>query len=289
MTTYQPELGQLAFGANFHPTPMANYVQAGLRRLGAAVAPESDSGADPTDNTGAEFENEVFTLRGFCWCDGEADGHQQGCPPNFEFKGRVPRPDQKPERTALAPFEADWYKYLGRGSSQSRKVSSAEWARIEELCLASIADSGAKNLRVALEGALAPLSPWPVSVSVGPDGAQIFLGLALPTELEPDFDAPDLSGIEVLVAGAEIAIAQAAAPLGFGPPAVLGKDDRYWLAMPFPPDFDDSEETSPFWRDMSADKLDEFHDANEREPFSDERWTPIRHSAINLRRGLARL
>lgn len=289
MTTYQPELGQMAFGANFHPTAMANYVQAGLRRLGAAVAPESDSGADPTDNTGAVFENGVFAIRGFCWCDGESDGHQEGCPPNFEFAGLPAIPDQKHEARALVPFEADWYKYLGRGSSQSRKVSGAEWTRIEAACLASVAGSGSKNTRVALEQALAPLSPWPASVSVGPDGAQIFLGLALPAELEPDFDSPDWAGIETLVAGAETAIARAVKPLGFGPPAVLGKDDRYWLAMPFPPDFDDSDETSAYWRDMSAEELDEFHDANEREPFSDERWTPIRHSAINLRRGLARL
>lgn len=286
MTTYQPELGQLAFGANFHETPLAGHVRAGLARLGALAAPETDSGADPTDNTGASFENAVFSISAFCWCDGEGAGHEEGCPPNFEFAGGPFELNGKP--VSIEPLVVDWYKYLGRGSTQSRKVTGSEWAKIEAICAVSIAGSGAKDARTALERALMAVSPWPAAISVEADSAQLFLSLALPAELEPTIETPDLVGIEALVTEAEAAIAAAVAPLGWGPPVILGNDERYWLAAPFPPDFDDSAEARANWRDLDADELDAFLDQNERAPFSDERWTLVRHSAINLRRGLRR-
>jgi hypothetical protein len=288
--TYQPELGQLIFGANFHEIPLAGYVQAGLRRLGAVVAPESDSGLDPVDNSGASFENAVFSLRAFCWCDGESPEHAEaGCPPNFAFVGGSFTPPRASAARVFAPLIVDWYKYLGRGSTQDRSVSAREWSQIEAICLASVPGSGVKAAREALVAALAAVSPWPASVSVGDETAEIFLSLELPAALEPDIEHPDGPGIEALVEAAEAAIAAAVSSLGWGPPVRLGKDERYWLAIPFPPDFDeDMPEAGRYWREIGPEALAAFRAENEREPFSDERWIPIHHSAINLRRGLPR-
>ena len=285
---YQPELGQMAFGANFHPVPMAGRVQAGLARLGAAAAPETDSGADPTDNSGANFVNGVFAIRAFCWCDGNADGHAEGCPPNFDFAGGTFALEGTSEPVVLAPLVADWYKYLGRGGSQSRRVSGPEWARIEAVCAASISGSGMKVAREALSAALTSVSPYPVSIAVEGDTAQIFLSLDLPAALEPGLDALDLAGIDALVSDVEAAIATVVAPLGWGRPALLGDDERYWLATPWPPDFEDSDKARSCWRQLDAAALEAFRAEFEREPFGEEGWTLLRHSALNLRRGLGR-
>jgi hypothetical protein len=285
---YQPELGQMAFGANFEPVPMAGYVQAGLARLGAAAAAETDSGADPTDNSGASLANGVFALRAFCWCDGGAAGHGEGCPSNFDFAGGTFALEGAPEPVALAPLVADWYKYLGRGGSQSRQVSRSEWARIEAVCAASIPGSGAKSAREALSAALAPVSPYPISIAVEGDAAQLFLSLVLPGALEPSPDALDVAGIEATVSAAEAAIAAAVAPLGWGGPMLLGDDERYWLATPWPPDFDDSAQARACWRPLDAEALEAFRAEFGREPLGEEGWLLLRHSAINLRRGLER-
>ena len=287
--TYQPELGQLAFGAAFFDIPLAGYVQAGLRRLGEAVAPESDSGLDPTTNSGAHFENALFSLAAYCWCDGESPEHLEGCPPNFAFVGGSFAVAGRATPLELAPFIVDWYKYLGRGSTQDRAITRREWAQIEALCLASVPGSGVKAAREALVEALAAVSPYPLEVSVNDEAASLFLSLDLPVELEPDIEHPDVAGIEALVAAAEAAIAAAVAPLGWGAPVRLGTDEAYWLAIPFPPDSPDSPEAGLYWTPLSPEALADFVAEYEREPFSDERWLLARHSAINLRRGLRRL
>ena len=287
--TYEPELGQMAFGANYHEIPLSGYVRAGLFQLGEAVTSESDTGANPTENSGAQFENPVFALRAFCWCDNEQEGHQEGCPPNFEFFGGQFRLPGSDEPVAVNPLVVDWYKYLGRGSSQSRTVSSREWDRIVQICLASIPGSSVGKARRDLEAALAPLSPWPFSVAISPIQASLFFSLALPENLEPSIDQLDVAGVEALVQATEVAIAAAVAPLGWGPPGLSDRDEPYWLAVPFPPDFDDSAEARAVWRDLSAEELAAYRDQNGSDPVFDERWTLIRHTAINLRRNLLRL
>ena len=52
-------------------------------------------------------------MRSYCWCDGDIEGHGDGCPPNFEH-----RP---------SGLVVSWYKHVGRGSSQNRVVSVREW------------------------------------------------------------------------------------------------------------------------------------------------------------------
>jgi hypothetical protein len=124
--TFEPELGQEVFSNSpWHSTPMQHFVESGLGTLGDLVS-EGEWGNDPTVNTGALFANEVFALRAYCWCDGEAKGHENGCPPNFEFK-------------CEPPFTARWYKHVGRGNSQERPLTVKEWLLILTACVESLA------------------------------------------------------------------------------------------------------------------------------------------------------
>lgn len=89
-----------------------------------------------TTNSGAEeFSNGVFALRSFCWCDGSLAGHEEECPPNFEYF---------PDRLGIR-----WYKYMGRDNESTHLITEARWKRIYEDCLSSLplSISGMMELR----------------------------------------------------------------------------------------------------------------------------------------------
>src|ERR1039458_7811780 len=118
---FQPEIGQAVFSNTpWEAVAMQPHVEAGLEALGKIVS-KGEWGDDPTVNTCVQFENDVFALRAYCWCHGEGD-HRDGCPPNFE----------------CGDFTAAWYKHVGRGNSQCRDISTAEWSVILQKCLASL-------------------------------------------------------------------------------------------------------------------------------------------------------
>lgn len=96
------------------------FVEAGLRYLGEMIAQKTKQG-NPCNNEGARFSNEVFSMNSFCWCDQEGS-HAGGCPSNFE----------------CGDFSVDWYKYLGRGTTQSDSLTVEQWNEIFNKCLASL-------------------------------------------------------------------------------------------------------------------------------------------------------
>ena len=103
------------------------HVQEGLSLLAALVqeARGDDSYGSLVSNSGADpWEGEVFSLRAYCWCDGDKGGHDDGCPPNFEHH---------PSGLIVC-----WYKHVGRGSSQNRAVSVREWVNILGSCIREV-------------------------------------------------------------------------------------------------------------------------------------------------------
>lgn len=102
-------------------------LQASLAHLGHAIWLHTNNkqleAIDPTGNEGSEFENKVFEMRSFCWCDGQR--HPDGCPPNFKYKNNK-------------PFEVEWYKYLGRGMETNRDLSADEINVMLNDCLKSL-------------------------------------------------------------------------------------------------------------------------------------------------------
>src|SRR5271157_1710100 len=74
---------------------------------------------------GQDFENEVFMMHPYCWCD------QEGCKwcsegaPNFEYK--------------KTGFFITWYKYIGRGMEmESKNTSSDELNKMFDECVKSL-------------------------------------------------------------------------------------------------------------------------------------------------------
>lgn len=131
-----PELGQMLFsngGWQEHDLP--EYMVSGLMTLACAIEAQrygdaADGTRILTSNYGEEdFCSDVFSMRSYCWCDGELTGHEQACPPNFEMPG--------------ADVVVRWYKHVGRGASVNRPVSALEWARLLVCCLEAVV-SGAQ-------------------------------------------------------------------------------------------------------------------------------------------------
>lgn len=97
---------------------LQSHVELGLRYLGLLIANKTKDGCSPAENNGAVFENEVFSMRAYYW--GDEDNISQL--PNFKYK----------------KFEVTWYKYIGRGSAQNRKVSVEEFNSVFLDCIRSL-------------------------------------------------------------------------------------------------------------------------------------------------------
>lgn len=71
-----------------------------------------------TDNTGAEFENNVFEIRAFNWND------EAPYEPNFYF--------------TEFDYTVDWYKHLGRGDESSHHLTIDQALYMLRRCIDSI-------------------------------------------------------------------------------------------------------------------------------------------------------
>lgn len=72
-----------------------------------------------------EYENDKFSLRSYCWCDGDLPGHENSCPPNFVYKP--------------SGVEITWYKHAGRGiTANVEYLSPLTWHRVINDCIESI-------------------------------------------------------------------------------------------------------------------------------------------------------
>lgn len=124
MSKYVPEMGQMLFSRTpWNQFDSPSYVTEGIGLIGAIIS-DGAREYDPTCNVGteADFENTVFVMRAYCWCDGDFDGHGEGCPPNFVY----------------GDFVAGWYKHSNRGASQNRMMTTQEWRRVMIHCLSSL-------------------------------------------------------------------------------------------------------------------------------------------------------
>lgn len=122
------ELGQLAFSNTPIQSFEARWATQGIQLIASAVDQSRGGDGDFTMayNAGGEpFENDWFALRAYCWCDGEAEGHEDGCPPNFEFKP--------------TDLEICWYKHAGRGIT-ANQAQPSDWMKIVTDCVRSVLD-----------------------------------------------------------------------------------------------------------------------------------------------------
>ena len=93
-----------------------------LSEIGAAV--KNKIGSNPTENSGATFSNEVFSMNAYCWCDGVNEDHEKnGCPVNFLYK--------------KTDFTASWYKHINR-DFHSDDISRSDLIKMMNNCINSI-------------------------------------------------------------------------------------------------------------------------------------------------------
>lgn len=114
--------------------PDANWATEGLHFLAQIIAELRGDFPDTeydtydnllTANYGAQpFENDVFIMRSYCWCDGFREGHEGGCPPNFQH--------------SASGLVINWDKHAGRGVTSNRRPSFKGWFEIIEECVRSI-------------------------------------------------------------------------------------------------------------------------------------------------------
>lgn len=131
---YEPELGQFAFSGSPWQEYEAYWATGGLGHIAEVICEARGEKPGPygwdnllTDNSGAEpFENDVFAMRAYCWCDNDRPGHENGCPPNFQYK---------PSSLVI-----NWYKHANRGvSANQERPPTRLWLAIIVACIESIA------------------------------------------------------------------------------------------------------------------------------------------------------
>jgi len=128
--TYEPELGQLASGATYTSVQTPSYVTAGFQILDALYADLREGGgylfARVSNSGGERIVTDTFEMGAYCWCDGEREGHADGCPPNFihHFSG----------------FQAQWYKHSERGATCNTAPSPLQWAAVLRECIDALLD-----------------------------------------------------------------------------------------------------------------------------------------------------
>lgn len=133
--TYQPELGQMLHGYhNGFPTPehvgtgivsidqMISEHIYGVREVRNEYGTYASFDMHATSNSGwiHDLQGAPFSMRAYCWCDGERPGHEEGCPPNFHH--------------FETDFQAYWYKHSNRGQTCNQKISSSDWMKIQREC-----------------------------------------------------------------------------------------------------------------------------------------------------------
>lgn len=113
------ELGNLVFGHSHGEFPI-NDRQGYLD----VFAPLLDILSDGTCY-GSEFENDVFEMHPYCWCDGD-NCKQCGTGEQYNFL-------HKP-----SGFGIRWYKYAFRDSYMNQNMGKAKFAKIVAECVKSI-------------------------------------------------------------------------------------------------------------------------------------------------------
>lgn len=124
------ELGQLAFSNTPIGEYDAHWASHGLELIAEAITVARGDDPDKTglltSNHGCEpFENDVFAMRTYCWCSGDAPGHDNGCPPNFVYNP-----------TGLT---ITWYKHAARGVTANQpEPDPFTWVNILNTAIKSI-------------------------------------------------------------------------------------------------------------------------------------------------------
>lgn len=122
------ELGQFLFSNSPIQKHEAYWASNGLTDIAEVIQEyRGDDGLLVSNYGEAPFDCDIFSMRTYCWCDGDREGHEDGCPPNFIHK---------PSGLII-----NWYKHAMRGITSNKKLSKIEWLRIVQECLEVLEDT----------------------------------------------------------------------------------------------------------------------------------------------------
>lgn len=99
------------------------YVTQVVALVGSYLEEKGIVRANPCDNTGAEYENDVFLISAYNWNDEDEPL------PNFWFKP--------------LNYQVEWYKHLGRGTFANRPLTIDEAMDMLDKCIASVQGAAA--------------------------------------------------------------------------------------------------------------------------------------------------
>lgn len=120
---FEPELGQMLLSNGSFYSEEAYWACEGLLVLKTVL---NDSKILEW-NDWYDYEGAVFAYRPYCWCDGDKEGHEEGCPPNFVHYS--------------SGLEISWYKHEGRGITANKtELKPMAWWDILADCVQEIKD-----------------------------------------------------------------------------------------------------------------------------------------------------
>lgn len=94
--------------------------------IGTYLEEKGITRGNPADNTGAEYENDVFLISAYDWRD---DIPEDECVPNFWYKP--------------LNYQVEWYKHIGRGTYSNRPMPIDDAIVMFENCIASLQNAAA--------------------------------------------------------------------------------------------------------------------------------------------------
>lgn len=103
-----------------------DYTSQVVALIGAYLAEKGVTRDNPCDNTGAEYENDVFLISAYNWNEDIPDDEQV---PNFWFKP--------------LNYQVEWYKHIGRGTFSNRPMPIDDAIVMLEKCIASLQNAAA--------------------------------------------------------------------------------------------------------------------------------------------------
>ena len=100
--------------------PVSDWLRGLTREICKLAGDETGYGLGGRYGYGENYENGVFKLHRYCWCDSDDCPYCDGTEPNFLHKA--------------SGASVSWYKYIGRGMD----VSEADWPSIFSECFQSL-------------------------------------------------------------------------------------------------------------------------------------------------------
>lgn len=119
---YEPELDQIMFDTptdEFELGKLERWAVSNLQKI--AQLTKVEGLGDNTGGHGVKFQNDVFVMQNYHWCN-EGDDCKIAEMPNFK----------------CGDIEIRWYKYLGRGMSVNRQVTKEELTEAFQKCRDSL-------------------------------------------------------------------------------------------------------------------------------------------------------